>query len=223
MSSRRYLSEIDICIGDISVYRTRTSHQGLGQNLRIVRGPDVVVWSILSNRKASPAKLLDENDAQMMVGLRCCTRRATRYLMWDCGCLRPQLALEPHHQTLRLEQAFCDEDNTRELLGRLTYYRFAQGRTHHPFPSIESPVFNWPLTFAQMLPQRIVRTSALRNSLMAARRAPIVQRRGFLPTQYSDKKTLDEKYPDPPQMSAAEDPDMVSGRSPNDSVVTADN
>lgn len=60
-----------------------------------------------------------------------------------------------------------------------------------------------------MLPQRIVRTSTLRNSLVAAGRAPIVQRRGFLPPQYSDKKILDEKYPGPPQLSAAEDPEMV--------------
>ncbi len=68
----------------------------------------------------------------------------------------------------------------------------------------------------QMLPQRIVRTSALRNSLAAARRAPIVQRRGFLPPHYSDKKTLDEKYPEPPQMTEAEDPGMVSYRRPLD-------
>jgi hypothetical protein len=98
VSSRRYLGEFDICIGDINVYRIRTSHQGLRQDLRIVRGLDVVVWSLLSENEASPAKLLDENDAQMMVGLRCCTTRATRYLMWDCGCLRPPLAFEPHHQ-----------------------------------------------------------------------------------------------------------------------------
>ena len=60
-----------------------------------------------------------------------------------------------------------------------------------------------------MLPQRIVRTSALRNALAGTRRAPIVQRRGYLPTQYSDKKILNEKYPDPPSLTEAEDPGMV--------------
>lgn len=63
-----------------------------------------------------------------------------------------------------------------------------------------------------MLPQRTLRTSALRSSLAAARRAPIVQRRCFLPSHYSDKKTLDEKYPEPPQMTEAEDHGMVSCR-----------
>lgn len=66
-----------------------------------------------------------------------------------------------------------------------------------------------PRATLQMLPQRIVRTSALRNALAGARRAPIVQRRGYLPTQYSDKKVLDEKYPDPPSLTEAEDPGMV--------------
>jgi hypothetical protein len=31
-----------------------------------------------------------------------------------------------------------------------------------------------------------------------------------MPAQYSDKKVLEEKYPDPPALSAAEDPEMVS-------------
>lgn len=61
-----------------------------------------------------------------------------------------------------------------------------------------------------MLPQRIVRASALRTGLAATRRLPVTQRRGFLPSQLSDKRVYDEKYPDPPQMSAAEDPGMVS-------------
>ncbi|EJP68124.1 hypothetical protein ACQRIT_004527 [Beauveria bassiana] len=63
----------------------------------------------------------------------------------------------------------------------------------------------------QMLPQRIVRSSALRNSLAAARRAPIIQRRAYLPTHYADKKILDEKYPDPHTMTEAEDPGMNGG------------
>ena len=61
-----------------------------------------------------------------------------------------------------------------------------------------------------MLSQRLFRASALRTSATAAQRLPIVQRRGFLPSQYSDKKVLEEKYPDPPSLSAAEDPEMVS-------------
>lgn len=61
-----------------------------------------------------------------------------------------------------------------------------------------------------MLPQRIVRASALRNSISAARRLPTIQRRCFLPHAYTDKKTIDEKYPEPPSMTEAEDPGMVS-------------
>lgn len=61
-----------------------------------------------------------------------------------------------------------------------------------------------------MLPQRIVRASALRNGVLAARRLPTIQRRCFLPHSYTDKKTIDEKYPEPAQLSEAEDPGMVS-------------
>lgn len=64
-----------------------------------------------------------------------------------------------------------------------------------------------------MLPQRIARTS-MRRCLAASRQAPIAQRRAYLPSHYADKKTLDEKYPDAPQMSAAEDPEMVRTRNP---------
>jgi NADH dehydrogenase (ubiquinone) 1 beta subcomplex subunit 8 len=62
-----------------------------------------------------------------------------------------------------------------------------------------------------MLPQRIVRASAFRHGLSAARRVPTIQRRTYLPSEYTDKKILDEKFPDPPSMTAAQDPDMVSG------------
>ena len=61
-----------------------------------------------------------------------------------------------------------------------------------------------------MLPQRIVRASALRTSLAAARRVPTTQRRGFLPDAYTSKKTMDDKFPDPATLSEAEDPGMVS-------------
>lgn len=60
-----------------------------------------------------------------------------------------------------------------------------------------------------MLPQRLVRASALRNTLAASRRLPTIQRRGFLPSQFSDKKVIDEKYPDPVRPSETEDPGMV--------------
>lgn len=60
-----------------------------------------------------------------------------------------------------------------------------------------------------MFSQRIVRTSALRNSLAAARRTPIVQRRGYLPEHYSDKRILENKFPEPPSLTEAEDPGMV--------------
>jgi NADH dehydrogenase (ubiquinone) 1 beta subcomplex subunit 8 len=63
----------------------------------------------------------------------------------------------------------------------------------------------------QMLPQRLLRASTLRTTAAAARQQLlIVQRRTFMPAQYSDKKVLEEKYPDPPSMTAAEDPEMVS-------------
>jgi NADH dehydrogenase (ubiquinone) 1 beta subcomplex subunit 8 len=46
--------------------------------------------------------------------------------------------------------------------------------------------------------------------MAAARRLPIIQQRGYLPPQYTDRKILEEKYPDPPNLSPAQDPDMVS-------------
>lgn len=64
----------------------------------------------------------------------------------------------------------------------------------------------------QMLPQRIARASALRSGMAAARRLPTIQRRTFLPEQYTDKKVIDAKYPEPPSMTEAEDPGMVSDK-----------
>jgi NADH dehydrogenase (ubiquinone) 1 beta subcomplex subunit 8 len=46
--------------------------------------------------------------------------------------------------------------------------------------------------------------------MTAARRLPTIQRRTFLPDQYTDKKVIDQKYPEPPSLSEAEDPGMVS-------------
>jgi NADH dehydrogenase (ubiquinone) 1 beta subcomplex subunit 8 len=48
--------------------------------------------------------------------------------------------------------------------------------------------------------------------MTAARRLPTIQRRTFLPDQYTDKKVIDQKYPEAPSMSEAEDPGMVSDR-----------
>ncbi|RSL93020.1 hypothetical protein BHE90_001541 [Fusarium euwallaceae] len=67
------------------------------------------------------------------------------------------------------------------------------------------------VTSPEMLPQRIVRASALRSGMTAARRLPTIQRRTFLPASYTDKKIIDAKYPDGPSLSEAEDPGMNGG------------
>ena len=66
-----------------------------------------------------------------------------------------------------------------------------------------------------MLPQRLARASALRTGLAsvsaaASKRLPAVPRRGYMPTSYTDKRVLDEKFPDRQVLSEAEDPGMVS-------------
>ncbi|KAI5927554.1 hypothetical protein F4810DRAFT_648319 [Camillea tinctor] len=58
-----------------------------------------------------------------------------------------------------------------------------------------------------MLSQRIVRASALRS---ASRRLPLVQHRTFLP-RYAEKELIDQKYPDYPDLTEAEDPGMNGG------------
>ncbi|PHH93067.1 hypothetical protein CDD83_1352 [Cordyceps sp. RAO-2017] len=74
---------------------------------------------------------------------------------------------------------------------------------------------NWvplsPRRLQGMLPQRIARAPALRSGLAATRRLPTTQRRGFLPPQYSDRKILDDKFPDRIQLSDAEDPEVNGG------------
>lgn len=63
-----------------------------------------------------------------------------------------------------------------------------------------------------MLYQRVVRASALRATSMAAsRRLPIIQQRTFLPDSFGNKKILDEKFPDYPTATDAEDPGMNGG------------
>ncbi|RYP24092.1 hypothetical protein DL767_008668 [Monosporascus sp. MG133] len=59
-----------------------------------------------------------------------------------------------------------------------------------------------------MLSSRIARASALRS---AARRLPTIQSRAFIPPSINDRSILEEKYPDHPQLSDAEDPGMNGG------------
>lgn len=66
-----------------------------------------------------------------------------------------------------------------------------------------------------MLSRRIARVSTIRSASAAlaapAQRLPALQqRRTFFPDGINDRKTIEEKYPDYPQLSPAEDPDMVS-------------
>ena len=62
-----------------------------------------------------------------------------------------------------------------------------------------------------MLPQRIARAPALRSASLAARRLPIVQQRTFVPRSYTDPAVIEEKFPDNPKLTEAEDPNQVSG------------
>ncbi|KAL7629607.1 hypothetical protein AAE478_001129 [Parahypoxylon ruwenzoriense] len=61
-----------------------------------------------------------------------------------------------------------------------------------------------------MLPYRIARASALRSASLAARRLPIIQQRTFIPPSINSQAIIEEKYPDHPALTNAEDPDMVS-------------
>lgn len=128
--------------------------------------------------------------------------RATRYC-----CLRHK-SDRPQHQNL-------PSTASRQAINWKASWspprnQFAQGTScqHRRLPNSLRKINIEPPT--QMLPQRIVRSSALRSSLVAARRAPVVQRRAYLPTHYADKRTLDEKYPEPHTLTEAEDPGMVS-------------
>ncbi|KAI0391140.1 hypothetical protein F5Y17DRAFT_25225 [Xylariaceae sp. FL0594] len=63
-----------------------------------------------------------------------------------------------------------------------------------------------------MLSQRLARASALRAVSMATtRRLPIVQQRTFFPESFTGRKIVEEKYPDHPTLSEAEDPGMTGG------------
>ncbi|KAH6675277.1 NADH:ubiquinone oxidoreductase 20.1kD subunit [Plectosphaerella plurivora] len=66
-----------------------------------------------------------------------------------------------------------------------------------------------------MLSRRIARVSTIRSARSAlvapARRLPTIQQRTFFPDGINDKKTIDEKYPDYPQLTEAQDPGMNGG------------
>ncbi|KAI2626351.1 hypothetical protein GGS21DRAFT_270306 [Xylaria nigripes] len=66
-----------------------------------------------------------------------------------------------------------------------------------------------------MLYHRVARASVLRaGSMAASRRLPIFQQRTLFPdyfTQGSSKKSLDAYYPEEPELSDAEDPEMNGG------------
>ncbi|KAF9870595.1 hypothetical protein CkaCkLH20_11901 [Colletotrichum karsti] len=63
----------------------------------------------------------------------------------------------------------------------------------------------------QMLSQRIARVSTIRSAAQAVRRTPVVQQRTFFPPSINDSKVLEEKYPEYPRLSEAEDPNMNGG------------
>ncbi|ORY66183.1 uncharacterized protein BCR38DRAFT_340298 [Pseudomassariella vexata] len=60
-----------------------------------------------------------------------------------------------------------------------------------------------------MLHRRIAQAPALRS--LASRRLPLVQRRGFLPNSLNDRAIYDEKFPDLPKLTDAEDPGQNGG------------
>lgn len=63
-----------------------------------------------------------------------------------------------------------------------------------------------------MLYPRVARASVLRAASMAAsRRLPIVQQRTFFPEEWANKKAVEEKYPEQPTLTDAEDPGMNGG------------
>lgn len=60
-----------------------------------------------------------------------------------------------------------------------------------------------------MLSRRLVSALPLRNALAGSRLLPKIQKRGLMPPEISDRKTLDKIYPPYPELTDAEDPDMV--------------
>lgn len=64
-----------------------------------------------------------------------------------------------------------------------------------------------------MLSRRIASASIRSAASFGAKPLPLVQRRTFFPPQMNSPKIVDEKYPDYPKLTDAEDPDMVSAGS----------
>lgn len=62
----------------------------------------------------------------------------------------------------------------------------------------------------QMLSRRIASASARTAASVGAKPVSLVQRRTFFPPQMNSPKVIDEKYPDHPKLTDAEDPGMVS-------------
>ncbi|KAH6657507.1 NADH:ubiquinone oxidoreductase subunit [Truncatella angustata] len=58
-----------------------------------------------------------------------------------------------------------------------------------------------------MLSRRIAQAPALR-SLISRRALPVVQTRTFIPNAVNDNAILEEKYPEPPKLTEAEDPNQ---------------
>ena len=63
---------------------------------------------------------------------------------------------------------------------------------------------------SQMLSRRIASASTRSAVSLGARPLPLVQRRTFFPRQMNSPKVINEKYPDYPKLTDAEDPGMVS-------------
>ena len=62
----------------------------------------------------------------------------------------------------------------------------------------------------QMLSRRIASASARTAASIGAKPVSLVQRRTFFPPQMNSPKVINEKYPEYPKLTDAEDPGMVS-------------
>lgn len=60
-----------------------------------------------------------------------------------------------------------------------------------------------------MLSRQLVRASPFRTAAAAMPRLPIVQQRTFLPPSMTGKDVVETKYPEYPNLTEAEDPNMV--------------
>lgn len=81
-----------------------------------------------------------------------------------------------------------------------------------------SPRIHIPADFfaLQMLSRRIVRATPLRQAALAATRrlVPVAQQqqqRTYIPDSINGADVINRKFPDPPALTEAEDPGMVSG------------